>query len=727
MKKMFKLIIPILTIVMFFMVVLPTTCSATLSQKIGDVNGDAIIDSRDTLKVLEHIAASSISTIREKHPEWILSGDKLICADINEDGIIDSRDTLRELEYIAATTVPKIAQSHPEWRTCIENKWGKEGENITFDKTSFNMEFEKSAQSNERAISSYANIATVNGMGNATEIGNGVANATSKTTNSVSNANVVDINKQSTTQKLTETAIINLSTTYVQLSTTKLAYNAKPQTPTVIVKDGKKTLVKGTDYTVSYTNNINVGTGIVTIKGKGRYTGQVKKTFSIVEVKATKITLQAKGSTTLTVGSKLQFTTKIAPTNTTNKTITLSSSNSNIATVDKTGKVTAKSSGTAIITAKTTNNIQATCKITVNNIKQAQEVYDIILFTGQSNMVGRARETVEKRYNHNGFNYTGANTVDQFSKMTGINKSILNNNGKTLDFVSIKQVPKTAYEYKYNTNSFKEIDSTKKVRYGESLVYKNGSLIDYSKTDKKFQSISTSSGTNLIPQFCQTYYKLTGHKIIVVFAAHGGVPIQTLLPKGDSRNKYEIYMYEALKMKYKAAEELAKKKNLKIANRFYVIAQGETNTKLNTSTAEYKKLYMDVHKKFKAELGLEKGVIIETSSTTGHNTMQQVNRIHQAQEELIQENADIILGSSYFYDRFVPVQSDYKNCNTKVTIDENGNKLPYNEAYYRSRCSADPTLINKETGGRNFIHFTSASLSQAGMDAAQRVSKIIKR
>ena len=80
--------------------------------KIGDVNGDGIIDSRDTLKILEHIAASNVPKIKQKHSDWILKGDKLKTADINEDGLVDSRDTIKELEYIAATTIPKIGQKH---------------------------------------------------------------------------------------------------------------------------------------------------------------------------------------------------------------------------------------------------------------------------------------------------------------------------------------------------------------------------------------------------------------------------------------------------------------------------------------------------------------------------------------------------------------------------------------------------------------------------------------
>ena len=60
-----------------------------------------------------------------------------------------------------------------------------------------------------------------------------------------------------------------------------VTYNGSAQTPTVTVKDGTLTLANGTDYTVSYSNNINAGTATVTITGKGSYTGTKDANFTI--------------------------------------------------------------------------------------------------------------------------------------------------------------------------------------------------------------------------------------------------------------------------------------------------------------------------------------------------------------------------------------------------------------------------------------------------------------
>ena len=59
-------------------------------------------------------------------------------------------------------------------------------------------------------------------------------------------------------------------------------YTGSAICPDVVVKDGDAVLVKNTDYTVTCSDNINVGTATVTITGIGDYTGTVSKQFSII-------------------------------------------------------------------------------------------------------------------------------------------------------------------------------------------------------------------------------------------------------------------------------------------------------------------------------------------------------------------------------------------------------------------------------------------------------------
>lgn len=59
------------------------------------------------------------------------------------------------------------------------------------------------------------------------------------------------------------------------------SYTGDQITPTPEVKDGKKELTSGTDFTYSYSNNQYVGTATVTINGKGNYQGTANKGFAI--------------------------------------------------------------------------------------------------------------------------------------------------------------------------------------------------------------------------------------------------------------------------------------------------------------------------------------------------------------------------------------------------------------------------------------------------------------
>lgn len=61
----------------------------------------------------------------------------------------------------------------------------------------------------------------------------------------------------------------------------KQYFNGKKKTPGVSVKYQGKKLVKNRDYTVSYSNNKNIGKAKATLKVKGAYTGTVTRTFTI--------------------------------------------------------------------------------------------------------------------------------------------------------------------------------------------------------------------------------------------------------------------------------------------------------------------------------------------------------------------------------------------------------------------------------------------------------------
>ena len=67
----------------------------------------------------------------------------------------------------------------------------------------------------------------------------------------------------------------DLSEAVITLDETQFTYSGTEHKPTVIVTVGGRTLAEGTDYTVSYANNINAGTATVTVKAVGQAAGGI--------------------------------------------------------------------------------------------------------------------------------------------------------------------------------------------------------------------------------------------------------------------------------------------------------------------------------------------------------------------------------------------------------------------------------------------------------------------
>ena len=81
-------------------------------------------------------------------------------------------------------------------------------------------------------------------------------------------------------------------------------YIGSPITPAVSVtlKNGTQ-LIKGTDYTLAYTNHTNAGTATVTVTGIGNYIGTAKKTFVISKAAAPEISWPT--ASAITCGEKV--------------------------------------------------------------------------------------------------------------------------------------------------------------------------------------------------------------------------------------------------------------------------------------------------------------------------------------------------------------------------------------------------------------------------------------
>ena len=118
---------------------------------------------------------------------------------------------------------------------------------------------------------------------------------------------------------------------------------------------------------------IGKGTALINVKCAEDNTISATLSVTVAEpiIKATSLTLD-KNTVTLKVGETSQITATIAPNDTTDKTITYSSANINVATVDANGKVTAVAEGTATIYVSCASNasLTQTFVVTVENSNQ---------------------------------------------------------------------------------------------------------------------------------------------------------------------------------------------------------------------------------------------------------------------------------------------------------------------------------------------------------------------
>ena len=129
-----------------------------------------------------------------------------------------------------------------------------------------------------------------------------------------------------------------------------------------------------TDKTVTWeTSEASVATitdGVVTAIKLGSATITAKAgdksavcAITVIPTPVTSVTLDQTGAT-LKVGETITLTATVKPDDATDKTVTWTSSNKYVASVDQNGRITANTGGTATITA-TSGSFSATCKVTV--------------------------------------------------------------------------------------------------------------------------------------------------------------------------------------------------------------------------------------------------------------------------------------------------------------------------------------------------------------------------
>ena len=142
---------------------------------------------------------------------------------------------------------------------------------------------------------------------------------------------------------------------------------AQDAEPAVVYKG--TALEPGKDYTITGDYQATeLGTYTIQIVGTGLYKGSLEKSYQILPITVAEIKL-SQSTLSMKKGESAALTVTITPENATDKSVDWTSSDTKIATVDSTGKVTAVSAGTASITcmAKDGSDKKATCKVTVTD------------------------------------------------------------------------------------------------------------------------------------------------------------------------------------------------------------------------------------------------------------------------------------------------------------------------------------------------------------------------
>lgn len=208
--------------------------------------------------------------------------------------------------------------------------------------------------------SSAPNVASVDALGKVTAKSAGTAVITAETANGKKASCNVTVKALPTSVSLNKTSITlgkddktNLQVTLNPSGNAAAALKWSSSLPTVATVDASGNITAK-----------STGTATITVK-----TSNNKTASCTVTVKAypTSVVLN---KTSLSIGNGKTETLKATfrPDNNVINTLTWTSSNPNVAAVDKSGKITAKALGTTTITAETKNGKRATCKVTVKNL-----------------------------------------------------------------------------------------------------------------------------------------------------------------------------------------------------------------------------------------------------------------------------------------------------------------------------------------------------------------------
>ena len=202
-------------------------------------------------------------------------------------------------------------------------------------------------------------VATVSSSGKVTAVGNGTATITCKTVDGSKTATykVTVITKVTGVKLNKSNALLYLGKT-LTLKATVSPSTASDKTVKWYTSDKKIATVSQKGVVTP------VKAGTVTITAK-TVDGSFKKTCTVTVERASTAVKLNKSSVTLNNGKSYTLKATITPSDTTDKTLTWTSSNTDVVTVSSKGVIKAVGKGEATITVTTAHGKKATCKVTV--------------------------------------------------------------------------------------------------------------------------------------------------------------------------------------------------------------------------------------------------------------------------------------------------------------------------------------------------------------------------
>jgi len=183
--------------------------------------------------------------------------------------------------------------------------------------------------------------------------------------------------------------------------------------PDFVVMDGEDILEEGFDYTVSYSDNVNVGTATFVVTGTNNYTGSITESFIITRGEQ-EISIDSLSLSVLE-GEMVEILASA-----TEGTLSYVSSDTNVATVDDNGVVTGVSSGFAIITitAAETDNYETASEMIEITVEEDTRDWDTVC-------VGNSTSITISSSSDQTYTFTCADGAAVSAVLTGQSSSVI--------------------------------------------------------------------------------------------------------------------------------------------------------------------------------------------------------------------------------------------------------------------------------------------------------------